>query len=261
MDTVQLSTQIRRLIAEGELETAARTLLQYLDQEGLSSADKARFQVYNQALYQVAQLNELQDQVIRGIISTEDADLKRNRIREALLEISEGVGSLDPTHLSPHAAVPLTEDSLGKKRRIALILILGIPLSIMMVMLVFGIKMCTWVQDNILTVEEPTQQQEITRNQQGATAGEEIITLPPPDKLPLRDSIVITGMMTGLLMRPEVMELPFMELPNNTEYKILDVKKVKWAGPTQYFFKIKHDRYEGWVRQVELEFVSPECLR
>lgn len=113
MTLQQISQQVRDLILAGELDDAANALVQFFDKEWMSRGDKEQIQLYNQALYQLSQLNELKHQVFAGIISNEDADLKRNKI---------------------------------------------------------------------------------------------------------------------------------------------------WAGHPTYFFKIKHDRYEGWVRQVELEFVSPECL-
>ena len=246
MDTVQLSTQIRRLIAEGELETAARTLLQYLDQEGLSSADKARFQVYNQALYQVAQLNELQDQVIRGIISTEDADLKRNRIREALLEISEGLGSLEvvttlqKSHL-PTVPLPKPKHNLTQ--------IIGI---------LFILTLLIWALIKISINNPPPNPDSppkvIPDNER--LEDPDVVIIPPPTIC----GTIKTGFHNRLQKHPEVVEDGFMDLPNFREFEVLEVKKIDWAGSTIYFFRIKHEQYEGWVRNFGLNSISPDCL-
>lgn len=89
MTTQQISEQVRQLILEGELDDAANTLVQFFDKEWMSRGDKEQMQLYNQALYQLSQLNELKHQVFAGIISNEDADLKRNKVRAVLLEVSE----------------------------------------------------------------------------------------------------------------------------------------------------------------------------
>ena len=95
MTLQQISQQVRDLIIQGELDDAANTLVQFLDKEWMSRADKAQVQLYNQALYQLSQLNELKHQVFAGIISNEEADLKRNRIRAVLLEISEELKGIE----------------------------------------------------------------------------------------------------------------------------------------------------------------------
>ena len=262
MTTQQISEQVRNLILQGELDDAANTLVQFFDKEWMSRGDKAQVQLYNQALYQLSQLNELKHQVFAGIISNEEADLKRNKIRAVLLEVSNALATFNPTRAhSPAPAPPSEEQGLRHKRRIAIILILGIPLSIMVVMLVFGVKTCNYLKDNVLPTEEITQQQPITREQPVTPTAEETFRGSRSDEPEMTGCFVRTRMMTGLLMQTEVMGQSFMELPDHTEYQVLEVKKVNWARQPVYFFKIKHDRYEGWVRQVELEFVSPECLR
>lgn len=223
MDTVQLSTQIRRLIAEGELETAARTLLQYLDQEGLSSADKARFQVYNQALYQVAQLNELQDQVIRGIISTEDADLKRNRLREALLEIVEKMLQLErvPPGTGKETLVLPAAPPKGKWPLLSRIIggIVGVALLI------------------------------------------SIISKIIPDKTIQPSGCYIeTGLSTEFLVEPQVFSPKIGRLPKYTQYPVENIKIVKHVTD-EYFFRISDEKLgSGWVKEgVLLKSVSQPC--
>lgn len=74
MTTQQISEQVRQLILAGELDDAANALVQFFDKEWMSRGDKEQVQLYNQALYQLSQLNELKHQVFAGIISNEDAD-------------------------------------------------------------------------------------------------------------------------------------------------------------------------------------------
>lgn len=262
MATPQISEQVRQFILKGKLDDAAEALIRYYEKELMSRGNKAEEQLYNQVLYQLSQLNELKNQVFAGIISNEEADLKRNKIRVVLLEVSNALATAGSTPPKSPVPLPSTEDEgLRQKRRIALILILGIPLGIMLVMLVFGVKMCNRVVDTVLPAEEPSWQQPITREQPVAPTAEEPFRGSRSDESEMTGCYVRTRMMTGLLMQPEVMEQPFMRLPDNTEYQVLEVKKKTWARQPVYFFKIKHDEYEGWVRQVELEFVSPACLR
>ncbi len=56
------------------------------------------------------------------------------------------------------------------------------------------------------------------------------------------------------------MEDGFMDLPNFSEFEVLEVKKIDWAGSNVYFFRIKYEQYEGWVKDFGLKSISPECL-
>lgn len=341
MTLQQISQQVRDLILAGELDDAANALVQFFDKEWMSRGDKEQIQLYNQALYQLSQLNELKHQVFAGIISNEDADLKRNKIRTVLLEVSEELKNVETRQRQTAIWFEPPKDTQPKsssKSRLpyAITGLLAVVLLIWLVVKdgcngtepkagcyiktgmltelvvepkLFASRIGTlpkfkeytvlavesyhhaddilffkindkklgvgWVQEGMqLEYTSP----ECLRQKNNNTT---TTTAPNPGSLPnfgdreqpqnttnptspqeteMTGCFVKTRMMTGLLMHPEVMGQPFMELPNNTQFKVLEVKKKIWAGHPTYFFKIKHDRYEGWVRQVELEFVSPECL-
>jgi hypothetical protein len=87
MTLQQIIQQTRTQIAEGRLEEATSQLVRFLDEEWMSKEDRAQIHLYNQALQQLSQMNELREQELSGVISLEDADLKRNKIRAALLTL------------------------------------------------------------------------------------------------------------------------------------------------------------------------------
>lgn len=341
MTTQQISEQVRQLILEGELDDAANALVQFFDKEWMSRGNKEQVQLYNQALYQLSQLNELKHQVFAGIISNEDADLKRNKIRAVLLEVSEALKNLKMQSIWTALEQEPSGDSQPKPvsgSRLPYIIagLLGVVLlswlvakkgcdgddpkagcyikTGMMTQLVMEPKLFAsrigtlpqfkeyevlevasyhhvddilffrindkkmgvgWVQEGLqLEYTSPSCLRKKVNDTDSSTdtspgtipnfgdGGQSQDDLYPPSVVEpaMTGCYVRTRMMTGLLMQPEVMGQPFMELPGNTEYKVIEVKKKTWANTTQYFFKIKHDRYEGWVRQVELEFVSPDCF-
>lgn len=120
MTTQQISEQVRQLILEGELDDAANALVQFFDKEWMSRGDKEQVQLYNQALYQLSQLNELKHQVFAGIISNEDADLKRNKIRAVLLEVSEALKNMQSRPVvaaQPERTQPDAVATKGESRR------------------------------------------------------------------------------------------------------------------------------------------------
>ena len=97
MDSQELSKQVKRFIVEAKLEKAANALITFFDQK-MSPANKKQLQLYNQTIYQLSKLNELKEAELTGVISTQDAELKRNKIRAALLEISERLEEVPATH-------------------------------------------------------------------------------------------------------------------------------------------------------------------
>lgn len=96
MNINEIVSQLRGMIASGGLEDAANQLVRFFDEKWISQADKAQFHLYNQALHQLSQLNELKHSELAGVISRDEADLKRNKIRTALLEIIEELGTKQP---------------------------------------------------------------------------------------------------------------------------------------------------------------------
>jgi hypothetical protein len=100
MEKNQITSEIRKLIASGKLETAANELVEYLDAELTNKGSKTQFQLYNQALHQLSQLTEMNHESRTGIASREELDLKRNKIRSVLLEII-GQLSIDSKFSSP----------------------------------------------------------------------------------------------------------------------------------------------------------------
>lgn len=341
MTTQQISEQVRQLILAGELDDAANVLVQFFDKEWMSRGDKEQVQLYNQALYQLSQLNELKHQVFAGIISSEEAALKRNKIRVVLLEVSEELKNLEARPRQAAAMQDSQKDTQPKPiSRSRLPYVIGGLLAVVLLIWLVTKNGCNggepkvgcyiktgmmtelamepklfaskigklpkfkeyqvlavesyhhvddilffkindkkmgvgWVQEGLqLEYTSPECLRQKASNTTSSTVptpesgsslgnlGQQQDASNPPDteETEMTGCYVRTRMMTGLLMQPEVMGQAFMRLPDNAEYKVLEVKKKNWAGSSQYFFKIKHDSYEGWVRQVELEFVSPECL-
>ncbi len=86
-----LSEQVKTLILKGDLEEAAEEIISFFDKEVLENKDKDVFQLYNQTIHQVSQLNELRNAKMSGIIDRDDAELKRNQIRQALLNINNNL--------------------------------------------------------------------------------------------------------------------------------------------------------------------------
>ncbi len=332
MNLQQIAQQVKDLIVQGELDEGATLLVNFFNQEYLSQADKAQFQLYNQALHQLSQLNELKHQVLTGVISSEDADLKRNKVRSALLEIAEELKKLEtalnPTEPIPIArTVPPPKPATNKRLLFVLSGLLAVALLVWVIKKVNGrnepamtgcyIKtgMLTdlvmepklsaskigtlpnfktyqvlaivpyqhvheilffkvndkklgvgWVQEGILL--EYTSPECLRKKEEKSTPG--LINsanenpqnqLPPaPPEQQFTGCYVKTSMMTELLNRPEMLGARIMELPERKKYQVLDTRNINFAGQAIYFFKIQEGGHTGWVRQVQLEFISPACL-
>ncbi len=262
MNLQQIAQQVKDLIVQGELDEGATLLVNFFNQEYLSQADKAQFQLYNQALHQLSQLNELKHQVLTGVISSEDADLKRNKIRAGLLEIAEELKTFDgqkAVPIQPISPSITTDFTIAKKRRIMLILIVGVPMTIMLLMLAFGIQTCDRVVDNVVPEFNKEQQEPSAKGQPVDGTEQGKLEEQKPEET-FTGCYIETGTMTELLQQAEMMGAAIMELPEHKKYQVLDTKERNFAGKTVYFFKIQEGEYTGWVRGIQLAFTSPECL-
>lgn len=254
----QLSETVRSLIAEGKLEDAANTLLQHLEQVNAESSGKDQFIVYSQALQLVSQLNELKSMFIQGIITHDEANLKRNKIRMALVEITEGLKAPKTTPAPPNSSGQNSKNKIW----------IGIAVVVVAGLLIWFIAnkfMDPGVQkagqNGIEITDMPSKIK--PKDLSVAPTSTEKIT-EPVEKPASSDSptgcFIKTSLLTGLQKNPEIMGQPFMDLPQNTEFKVIEVHKEKFVNTMYYFFKIKHGKYTGWVKQVECDFVSPDCL-
>ena len=80
-------SEVRELIIKGRLSKAAETLLSTLDaaaSTGQKEIDLAR----NEAIGLLSRLNELKREESMGLLSTDNADQERNRIRKALIDLN-----------------------------------------------------------------------------------------------------------------------------------------------------------------------------
>ncbi|MEM7573802.1 MAG: hypothetical protein AAF433_12920 [Bacteroidota bacterium] len=81
------ATKIRDLIIKGRLSKAAEELLSTLDAaaaNGQQEIDHAR----NEAIILLSRLNELKQEESQGLLSTDNADQERNRIRKSLIDLN-----------------------------------------------------------------------------------------------------------------------------------------------------------------------------
>ncbi|MCB0636186.1 MAG: hypothetical protein KDC54_06195 [Lewinella sp.] len=95
MDTRHLIERVRHLIMEGRLEDAADEIITFFDQEVMDKQEKDAFFLYNQAIHQVSQLNELRRQELAGLLDPDNVSTRRNQIRQALLDLNHQLGELD----------------------------------------------------------------------------------------------------------------------------------------------------------------------
>lgn len=94
MEDNNIREKVQDLIIEGKLQDAAEELIEFLDSGLMNRKDKALFQLYNQSIHQISQLNELKNAKLSGIIDPDDADRKRNQIRMSLLDINSRISNL-----------------------------------------------------------------------------------------------------------------------------------------------------------------------
>lgn len=136
MNKIDLPKRVKKLVAAGKLEQAAKEIISIFDEELLGEKDKNAFHLYNQAIHQVSRLNELKNAQLSGILNEESADRKRNQIRQALLEICDRfstVGSTKKEGIILNTIKSEIPEKRSKKRLMYIIaaLFFGISLSIL----------------------------------------------------------------------------------------------------------------------------------
>ena len=95
MEKNQITEKVKNLILEGKLDDAAEQLISFFDNKVIDESNKDKFQLYNQAIHQLSQLNEIKNAQLSGIIESDDVNIRRNKIRKALLEINTRIKFLD----------------------------------------------------------------------------------------------------------------------------------------------------------------------
>lgn len=139
MNVQAFSERIRLLIGRGQLEIAAEELVEFLNQKWVSPEDRLRFQLYNLAIHQQSQLNDLKNDSLRGIVEHQDADIKRNKVRNALLNIIEELKEYQPDTKGGHKPYPPTNGTKNPSSVNSIVLlIIGLLLGVIVMFWYFS---------------------------------------------------------------------------------------------------------------------------
>ncbi len=224
MNHQQTAKQIRNLIAKGQLEKAANALVSYFDKE-MKEEDKAKVQLYNQVINQLSQLSDLKKEELSGVISQVDAGLKRNKIRMALLEITDGLEEWEEGKtVKPISASPPSVLDNDKKRWKVVAGFMGLILIGFLIW---------WMIPN------------------GADT-----TIP-------KGCYVKTSISTPLLMEPEWDAGRLGSLQKNKYYEVHEVVVEDFAGRNNKYYKVRDNKLGvGFVKHGPLvDEVSDACGR
>lgn len=81
MDTVKLIAKIKTLVAENDLEQAINELKTFMENQ----------KQYNSVIIQSARYNDIESQIRINVVSKENADIEKNKIRLAILQIVDNI--------------------------------------------------------------------------------------------------------------------------------------------------------------------------
>jgi hypothetical protein len=223
-------TQVKELLAQGDLEGAVKLLATYT--ESNMTGSKAN-NIKNEIIHLQGQLSEVKKAEFKGLIAFEQAERNRNQIRVSMLSLTDAITGNDKDHpvfsstYTPPDARPGSRDN-----NIYKYIVVGIAA---IALFVFGILMCEEPSTNTAadTSEIPSENQLETVPTDQQTCF--ITTL---ESLPLLADADYNAEVIG-------------SIPSDTEFEVIQTKIQIDADGESEFFQVSFDEVQGWVEYNE----------
>ena len=224
-------TQVKELLAKGDLEDAVKLLSTYA--ESNLSASKAN-KVKNEIIHIQGQLSEVKKAEFKGLIAFEQAERNRNQIRVSMLSLTDAVTGNDETHpVFTAASAPSNVNQNTGTNNIYKYIVVGIGA---IVLFVLGINMC----------DDGSQNTNPASIETGADAasGE----MHPDDQI----CFITTLESVPLLFDADFDSEIAVSVPADVQLEVFEKKThTTPEGATEYY-QVSYNNVVGWVEYDEL---------